>query len=268
MLRSIRKLFKSLTNILEVSYNIDKGKNANSSRVVLCVDVKKVNVFVKGLKRLMFAPNHYCSYCFKSIPAGSDGFIHSGYGTEVDITADKVKLFLHVDCVGEITGSEEILSRYVKTLRPSRDELEASLKAELTLEDLLEDEKAIRHEGGCILWPTKAKDLRSTVKIDGVPMDRHRAAFLLAGNTLQPGNVIRHTCDVPHCFNPDHLIEGTQADNLRDAIDRGRRNTGEERLTIRQRAEHTLGERSERLRRFNSPDWFQGWDNDHTTKPE
>jgi hypothetical protein len=216
MLRSIRKLFKSLTNILEVSYNIDKGKNANSSRAVLCVDVKKVNVFVKG----------------------------------------------------EITGSEEILSRYVKTLRPSRDELEASLKAELTLEDLLEDEKAIRHEGGCILWPTKAKDLRSTVVVDGVAMDRHRAAFLLAGNTLQPGNVVRHTCDVPHCFNPDHLIEGTHADNMRDASKRGRRNAGSQKLDPVERALRTLKERSERLRRYGNADWFEGWDDNHHIEME
>jgi len=177
-------------------------------------------------------------------------------------------LFLHVSCVGEITGNEEILSRYVKTLRPSRGELEASLKAQLTLQDLLEDPKAICHEGGCILWPTTAQDLRSIVKVDGVGMDRHRAAFLLVGNTLQPGNVIRHTCDVPHCFNPDHLIEGTQAENLQDAVDRGRRNAGREKLTIRQRAERTLGERSERLRRFNNPDWFEGWDNNHRIEPE
>jgi len=172
-------------------------------------------------------------------------------------------LFLHASCVAEITGNEEILSRYVKTLRPSRDELEASLKAQLTLQDLLVDPKAVRHEGGCILWPTKAHDLRSIVKVDGVSMDRHRAAFLLAGNTLRPGNVIRHTCDVPHCFNPEHLIEGTQAENLQDAVDRGRRNAGREKLTIRQRAERTLGERSERLRRYGSADWFDGWDNNH-----
>ena len=72
--------------------------------------------------------------------------------------------------MGEITGNEEILLRYVKTLRPSRDELEASLKAQLTLQDLLVDPKAVRHEGGCILWPTKAQDLRSIVKVDGVGM--------------------------------------------------------------------------------------------------
>ena len=263
ILRLIRFVLKSLTRFVRVSYNIDKSINISKQHASLSVYVERCRVFRKSLKEVGFRPNHYCSYCLKPIPAGSRGFIHSGYGTEQDVTADKGKLFLHASCVGEITGNEEILSRYVKTLRPSRDELEASLKAQLTLQDLLEDPKAVRHKGGCILWPTKAQDLRSIVKVDGVDMDRHRAAFLLAGNTLQPGNVIRHTCDVPHCFNPEHLIEGTQADNLQDAIGRGRRNAGREKLTIRQRAERTLGERSEGLRRYGSADWFDGWDNNH-----
>ena len=268
ILRLVRFVLKSLTRFVRVSYNIDKSNIASTRHAVLSSHDKKIDVFHKGLKEYRFRPNHYCSYCLKPIPAGSRGFIHSGYGTEQDVTADKGKLFLHASCVGEITGNEEILSRYVKTLRPSRDELEASLKAQLTLQHLLEDPKAIRHEGGCILWPTKAQDLRSIVKVDGVGMDRHRAAFLLAGNTLQPGNVIRHTCDVPHCLNPEHLIEGTQAENLQDAIDRGRRNAGRVQLTIRQRAERTLEERSERLRRYGSADWFEGWDNDHRTEQE
>ena len=268
MLRIIRSVLNLLTRFVRVSYNIDKSINTSKQHASLSIYVERCRVFRKGLKEVRFRPNHYCSYCLKPIPAGSRGFIHSGYGTEQDVTADKGKLFLHASCVGEITGNEEILSRYVKTLRPSRDELEASLNAQLTLQDLLEDPKAVRHEGGCILWPTKAQDLRSIVKVDCVGMDRHRAAFLLAGNTLQPGNVIRHKCDVPHCFNPDHLIEGTQAENMADAVRRGRRNAGKDKLTIRKRAEHTLKERSERLRRYNNPDWFQGWDNDHTTKPE
>ena len=268
MLNLIRFIVKSLTRFVRVSYNIDKSNIASTRHAVLSSHDKKINVFHKGLKEYRFRPNHYCSYCLKPIPAGSRGFIHSGYGTEQDVTADKGKLFLHGSCVAEITGNEEILSRYVKTLRPSRDELEASLKAQLTLQDLLEDPKAVRHEGGCILWPTTAQDLRSIVKVDGVGMDRHRAAYLLAGNTLQPGNVIRHTCDVPHCFNPDHLIEGTQADNLRDAVERGRRNAGIEKLDPVKRAQRTLKERSERLRLYGNPDWFEGWDDNHHIEQE
>lgn len=36
------------------------------------------------------------------------------------------------------------------------------------------------------------------------------------------GIVIRHTCDNPRCINPDHLIPGTQIDNIADRVLRGR----------------------------------------------
>ena len=42
------------------------------------------------------------------------------------------------------------------------------------------------------------------------------------GRALQPGEVVRHSCDNPPCVNPAHLLVGTQADNIRDSIARGR----------------------------------------------
>jgi hypothetical protein len=36
------------------------------------------------------------------------------------------------------------------------------------------------------------------------------------------GLVIRHRCDTPKCVNPDHLVIGTQKQNIGDAIERGR----------------------------------------------
>lgn len=35
-------------------------------------------------------------------------------------------------------------------------------------------------------------------------------------------DVVRHKCDNPPCVSLDHLEPGTQADNLRDAVKRGR----------------------------------------------
>jgi hypothetical protein len=38
-----------------------------------------------------------------------------------------------------------------------------------------------------------------------------------------PQKVVLHNCDVPSCVSPAHLRIGTQADNLMDALHRGRR---------------------------------------------
>ena len=42
------------------------------------------------------------------------------------------------------------------------------------------------------------------------------------GRPLKPGEVVRHTCDNPICTNPDHLIPGTQKQNVHDMTSRDR----------------------------------------------
>lgn len=50
----------------------------------------------------------------------------------------------------------------------------------------------------------------------------HRAAWEDANGPIPPGHVIRHTCDNPPCIRVSHLIDGTQSQNLTDAVQRGR----------------------------------------------
>jgi len=51
----------------------------------------------------------------------------------------------------------------------------------------------------------------------------HRLAFrLVFGREPREGLFVLHTCDVPACVNPDHLYEGTAADNMRDCVSRHR----------------------------------------------
>lgn len=51
----------------------------------------------------------------------------------------------------------------------------------------------------------------------------HRLSLRIAG--VDPGSrVVRHDCDNPPCVNPSHLRTGTQAENIQDAVERGRLN--------------------------------------------
>lgn len=49
-----------------------------------------------------------------------------------------------------------------------------------------------------------------------------RVAFTIVKGDCPPNHIVRHTCDTPGCVNPAHLISGTQADNSRDCVERGR----------------------------------------------
>ena len=52
----------------------------------------------------------------------------------------------------------------------------------------------------------------------------HRVAYTLTKGEIPDGLVVRHTCDNRLCCNPDHLILGTQADNIADMHKRKRNN--------------------------------------------
>lgn len=50
----------------------------------------------------------------------------------------------------------------------------------------------------------------------------HRIVAELSGQDID-GKVVRHTCHNTKCINPDHLLTGTPADNIRDMDEADRR---------------------------------------------
>ena len=53
----------------------------------------------------------------------------------------------------------------------------------------------------------------------------HRVMYEETTGNILGDRIIRHTCDNPPCINPSHLEPGTNADNTRDMMERGRHHT-------------------------------------------
>lgn len=83
------------------------------------------------------------------------------------------------------------------------------------------DHVELGDDGVC--WPWKLSRLRDgygRFVEAGQHYVAHRFAFFLV-NGWWPLEV-RHSCDNKPCCNPAHLLGGTHADNVRDAVERGR----------------------------------------------
>jgi len=96
------------------------------------------------------------------------------------------------------------------------------------LEKKLFSRRLVNEETGCWLW-TGAWDSSGYGRI-GFTSDQgfvvshcvHRLAAKLWLGLKDESLVVRHTCENKHCFNPDHLLLGTQLDNMLDEVRKGK----------------------------------------------
>lgn len=82
--------------------------------------------------------------------------------------------------------------------------------------------------GDCLIWTGYVRsDGYGGMTVNGKYTGAHRVAYEVTRGPIPDGLVVRHKCDTPLCIEPSHLEVGTQADNSRDKVERGRSTFGE-----------------------------------------
>lgn len=79
------------------------------------------------------------------------------------------------------------------------------------------------NDRGCIEWlGSRDENGYGRVHCGGTPRLAHRVAWELENGPIPSGLCVLHGCDNPPCINPSHMFLGTQADNMRDMVKKGR----------------------------------------------
>lgn len=76
---------------------------------------------------------------------------------------------------------------------------------------------------GCWLWTKGRMPFGyGAIVVNGKTKLAHRVSYEAHVGPIPSGLCVLHRCDVPPCVNPEHLFLGTQLDNMRDKIAKGR----------------------------------------------
>jgi hypothetical protein len=70
-----------------------------------------------------------------------------------------------------------------------------------------------------------------TINYKGKTVRAHRAVWMACFGEIPKDLFVLHDCDNPGCVNPDHLLLGTNRDNVQDMIMKGRRGRPNVKLT-------------------------------------
>jgi hypothetical protein len=75
---------------------------------------------------------------------------------------------------------------------------------------------------GCWLWQGGTSNEYGMLRVGDRTMRTHRRSWELYRGPIPATLCVLHTCDVKLCVNPDHLFLGTNGDNTRDMVAKGR----------------------------------------------
>ncbi len=92
-----------------------------------------------------------------------------------------------------------------------------------TLQELVSPDKYDVKENGCWIWNRYVgRNGYGQVAVSHKTSMPHRVMYQAHNGDIPSGLVVMHTCDNRLCVNPEHLSLGTQGDNVRDCVAKGR----------------------------------------------
>ena len=79
---------------------------------------------------------------------------------------------------------------------------------------------------GCWIWNGHCAcgGARPTISVNGRQVKAHRYAYDVFVGPIPLGAYVCHKCDNTKCVNPKHLFVGSQDDNMKDMVRKGRAN--------------------------------------------
>lgn len=84
-------------------------------------------------------------------------------------------------------------------------------------------ERSGPEKNGCLIWKGSPNSTGyGQCRRKGTWQYAHRLSFQLHIGEIPKGMMVLHKCDNPMCVNPEHLILGTQKDNMQDCSRKGR----------------------------------------------
>lgn len=103
--------------------------------------------------------------------------------------------------------------------------------------------KRVNKTEGCWLWNSSLDAYGyGAFRVDGLRIRAHRASWEIA-HGKKPRLWVLHKCDNPQCVRPSHLFQGTRQDNIMDAKEKGRIQSGTQHWTQRMTEKLAIGSR-------------------------
>lgn len=82
----------------------------------------------------------------------------------------------------------------------------------------------------CWIWTGSSRKGYGILKLGRTKtIKAHRLSYEISRGIIPDRLEVLHECDTPLCVNPSHLFLGTQADNMKDMVAKGRQSKGSHR---------------------------------------